>query len=313
MYRATGNIKYLDKLHQHIQSVLSNRDDKIGQSNYRNELAPTWGTDRYTKNKERMNYLVHTGLITYPMLDFTELIRKSNIVKYFDAADEILREAEQSVKYHDNEWRKDHYVYPEDFYDKDYIIPINQQAALGNSLVLLSKLTGKQEYMEKAMSLAKFIKDTSVQKHNNAEGYVLKDTFMPGKVKPDDKIVDISHAALTIHFAYLAYDNGIEFDRKDMERFAKTIKQLACDNDNHFPAYLDGRGDFDREIVAGQYSFLAEFEEEIYDSLIDLFFNHLRISQTAKYLQEDWWGTVMLGLSRLAICQNNSARIDLRD
>lgn len=134
MYRATGDEKYLRKLHSHIQSVLSNRDDKSGQTNYRDELACTWGTDRYTKNGEWMNFLVCTGMITYPMLDFVLLTRNFNIEEYFDAADEILREAEQSIKYHDNEWKGSYYVYPDDFYEKDYIVPINQQAVIGREV-----------------------------------------------------------------------------------------------------------------------------------------------------------------------------------
>jgi len=51
MYRATGDIKYLDKLHDHIESVLSNRDDKIEKKDYKNELVPCWGTDRNTKDR----------------------------------------------------------------------------------------------------------------------------------------------------------------------------------------------------------------------------------------------------------------------
>ncbi len=304
MYRATGDIKYLNKLYEHIYAVLASRDDKIGQKNYRNELSPTWGTNRYTKNKEWMNFLVHTGMITYPMLEFIQLIKNFNIEVYAYAGDEILRKVEQSIKYHDKEWKENHYVYPEDFYKKDYIIPINQQAAMGRSVILLYKLTGKQDYLEKAKLLAKFIKDKSIQK-NNAGGYVLRDAFLPGKTIPEDKIVDISHAALTIHFAYLAYKNGIVFNREDMKRFAKTIKQLAVDNGNHFPKYLDGTGNFDYEVVASQYSFLSEFDRAIYDSLTDLFFNHLKIDSTAKYMQEDWWGVVMLGLSRLALYQSS--------
>ena len=89
-----------------------------------------------------------------------------------------------------------------------------------------------------------------------------------------------------------------------MQEFTETIKELALINGNHFPKYLDGSGNFDYEVVAGQYAFLAEFDKRIYDSIIDLFFNHLKIHQTAKYMQEDWWGTVMLGLSRLALYQS---------
>jgi len=303
MYRATGNIKYLDKLYNHIKSVLANRDDKIGQKDYKGDLVPCWGTDRYTRNEAWMHFAVHTGMITYPMLEFVQLVRDSGIKKYSSVADDILQQVEESVKYHDKDWKGSYYVYPQDFYKKNYILPINQMAALGRSLILLYNLTGKEEYKYKSIALAKFIKIKSV-KQNGTGGYVLRDYFLPGNTKPEESIIDISHATLIIHFAYMAYKNGIVFDNEDMHKFAKTIRDLAQANDNHFPKFLDGTGNFDYEVTAGQYAFLAEFDKEIYSSIIDLFFNHLKINQTAKYMQEDWWGTVMLGLSRLILYQS---------
>jgi hypothetical protein len=229
-----------------------------------------------------------------------DLTKEFNIERYFDTADKVLKEVEQSIKYHDPEQKENYYVYPEDFYKKDYLIAINQQSAIGRSLILLYKITGEKKYLEKVRSLAKFIKDTSIKKDPTGR-YELRDAFMPGKTIPEGKIVDILHATLTIHFVYLAYKNGIIFTKEDMEKFTETIKWLAISNDNHFPRYLDGTGDFDYEITAGQYAFLAEFDRDIYDSVSDLLFNKLKINSTAKYMQEDWWGTVMLSLSRLVL------------
>jgi len=303
MFRATSDIKYLDKLYDHIKQVLSNRDDNIGKKDYKGELVPCWGTDRFTKNREWMHFAVHTGMITYPMLEFVQLVRESGIEKYFDYAQRILKQVEESIEYHDKDLKIDHYVYPEDFYKRDYIIPISQQSAMGRSLILLYELTGKEEYLNKVKYLARFIKNKSVIEYDK-DSYLLRNAFIPGKNMPESKIIDISHATVTIHFAYLAYKNNIVFDKKDMQRFAKTIKKLAINNSNRFPKFLDGTGNFDYEVTAGQYAFLSEFDEEIYTSIIDLFFNHLKIDKTAKYMQEDWWGTVMLGLSRLALFEN---------
>jgi len=300
MYKATGDVKYLDKLQAHTLSVLANRDDKIGRKDYKGELAPSWGTDRYTPNHEWMHFVAHTGMITYPMLEFVKLVKESNIEKYLVGANTILTQAEQAVRYHDKEWRQDYYVYPDDFYKKDYIVAMNQQAAIGRSLLLLYELTGNEEYLNRARLIAEFINAKGILQGNDG-GFLLLDRFTPGKTEPDSTIADISHATITIHFAYLAYENGIIFTEGDMAEFTKTIKSLAQANDNHFPKYLDGTGNFDYEIAAGQYAFLAEFDSEIYNSITDLLFNHLKVDQTAKYMQEDWWGTVMLSLSRLVL------------
>lgn len=177
-------------------------------------------------------------------------------------------------------------------------MPLSQQAVIGRSLILLYKLTNKEEYLDKASSIAKLIK-SSLQ-DNGSGGYIIG--IFPGKIT-DKNIADISHATTVIHFAYLAYCNDTVFNEQDMRRFTKTIKDLAEANNNHFPKYLNGTGNFDYEVTAGQYAFLAEFDREVYNSIIDLFFNHPKIDQTAKYMQEDWWGTVMLGLSRIAFFQ----------
>lgn len=304
MYRATGDVKYMHQLNEHIKRVLANRDDKIGQKDYKGDLVPCWGTDRYTRNKAWMHFIAHTGMITYPMLEFVCLVREMDIEEYLITADSIIEQVEESVKYHDKDWKGSYYVYPQDFYKKNYTVAINQMATLGRSLILLYNLTGKEEYGHKSRALARFIKVKSV-KQNDTAGYMLRDHFLPGNIAPEEVIVDISHANHTIHFAYMAYKSDIVFDEDDMHRFTKTIKNLAQGNDNHFPKFLDGTGNFDYEVTAEQYAFLAEFDKEVYDSIIDLFFNHLKIDQTAKYMQEDWWGTVMLSLSRLILYQGN--------
>jgi len=305
MYKATGDVKYLDRLDEHIKRILANRDDKIGLKDYKNELVPAWGTDRYTRDRAWMHFVAHTGMITYPMLEFVLVVREMNLEEHFTATNDVLYQVEEAVNYHNKDWRGVYYVYPEDFYKADYIVPVSQQAAIGRSLILLYKLTGKNEYLNKVKNLAEFIKNKAIEEDKASEKYLLRDAFIPDKTTPEDRIVDVSHATITIHFAYLAYKNDIVFDEEDMQKFTRTIKGLAQADDNHFPKSLDGSGNFDYEVTAGQYVFLAEFDNTIYDSIIDLFFNHLRIDQTAKYMQEDWWGTAMLGLSRLILYKSD--------
>lgn len=302
MYRATGDVKYLNKLHNHIESVLANRDDKTGQRDYKNELVPNWGTDRYTQKGEWLHFAAHTGMITFPIIEFVHMIRELGIEKDFVMSDIILQQVKQSIEYHNKEWKNNYYVYPEDFYDKENMpLPLSQQAAIARSLLFLYELTGEEKYLNKVSLIAELIKD-SLQ-DNGSGGYIVG-TFS-GKITNKNKVVDISHATTVIHFAYLAYCNDIIFNKQDMERFTKTIQDLAEANNNHFPKYLDGTGNFDYEVTAGQYAFLAEFNEDIYDSITDLLFDELEIASTAKYMQEDWWGTVMLGLSRIVSYQSS--------
>jgi len=301
MYRVTNDLEYLNKLHNHVQSVLANRDDKIGQKDYKNELVPSWGTNKYTKHGEWFHSAVVTGMIIYPMLEYAQLAKESGIEKYSIVADNVIQQVQESIKYHDREWKVDHYVFPEDFYKiENCVLPLSQQATIGRSLLLLYELTCKEEYCSKASLIAKLLKGLL---QNIGNGYKLG--LSPGEITDENKVGDISHSTITIHFAYLVYKNDIVFDKEDILRFTNTINNLAQANENHFPKYLDGTGNFDYEVTAGQYAFLAEFDREVYDLITDLFFNHLKIDQTAKYMREDWWGTVMLGLSRIALFQSN--------
>ncbi len=303
MYEASGDIKYLDKLHDHTQSILSKRDDRIGKLDYKGDQVPCWGTDKYTRNHAWMHFIVHTGMITYPMLEFVYLVRQSNIEKYLISGDIILRQVEESVEYHDKDWRNDHYVYPDDFYKKNYIVPISQQAAIGRTLLLLYELTGKEKYLKMTMAIAKLIETKSIKEERDGR-YLLRNAFQPGKDFPDDTMTDISHAAITIHFANLTYKKGIIFQREDIQKFTKTIMYLAENNNNHFPKYLDGTGDYEYEVAAGQYAFLAEYDPRLIGSIMELYFKHIKIEETTNGMKADWWGTVMLGLSRVILFQS---------
>lgn len=310
MFRATRDENYLDKLYEHIDSVMHNRDDFREQVDYKGELIPAWGTNRYTKNKTWMHFAVHTGMITYPMLEFVQLVRNFRIQRLTKEAETVLALVQESVNYHDKEWKPQEtgyglYTYPEDFYHKsNYVLPLNQQAAMGRSLILLWKLTNEKKYFERARDIALAIK-ASLQPAKFG-GYVWG--VQIGPLSDNNGLEDISHGAITIDFIRLAYEEGIVFTSQDIQRITFTIKHLLADG--RAERYVDGTGDYSYEIAAGQYAFLTPYDHEIWQLCYKLLFEIYRVDLTAKYFQEDWWGTVMLGIARLA---NNAKYIELEE
>lgn len=221
IFRATGDEGYLDKLYDHINSVIRNRDDFRGQLDYKGDLVPAWGTDRYTRDKAWIHFVVHTGMITYPMLEFVQLIREHGIEKLKDEAEAILARVRESVDYHDGQWIVQEtgfglYTYPEDYYRKpNYVIPLDQQAAMGRSLVLLWRLTGEEMYemyYEKARDIALAVKASLQQ--SNVDGYVWGVEI--GPLSDRNRVADISHSTLTVDFIRLAYEAGLVFNTNDM-------------------------------------------------------------------------------------------------
>jgi len=300
IFRATGDEKYLDKLYEHVESVLNNRDERRGKLDYKGDLVPAWGTNRYTKGSEWKHFVVHTGMITYPMLQLVLLVRKHSVDRLSAQAEDVLSRVEESIRYHDDQWVVQEagyglYVYREDFYHKpNYVCPLSQQAVMGRSLLLLGELTGNKVYLHQASDIATAIK-ASLQDNGN-EGYVWG-LFVSDK-QEDTTVADISHSTATIDFAMLAYQASIVFDQTDMGRFARTVRDLW--QNGRVPRYIDGTGDYAYDIAVGQYAFLAQFDPEIWDLCHDLLFKTYKVDIIGRYLQEDWWGTVMLGIARLA-------------
>lgn len=307
MFRATGDERYLDKLYAHIESVTRNRDDFRGQEDWKGALVPAWGTDRFTEGGEWLHFVVDTGMITYPMLEFVQLVREFKIERLSDEVEAVLARVKEAVDYHDREWALQEtgfglYTFPEDFYSRaNYVCPLSQQAAMGRSLLLLWTLTGEEKYRRKATDIAAALR-SSFQDGGDG-GYIWGVNV--GVILDSNPVADISHSTITIHFVDLAYKAGIQFASDDLGKIVATVKRLF--KGGRVADLIDGTGDYTYEITAGQYTFLTPYDCEIWKLCYDLLFEVHRVDLTAKYFQEDWWGTVMLGIARLA---NNARYIE---
>lgn len=115
MFRTTGDRDYLDRLLEHSALVLNQRDDNAGRTNYLGTQSPTWVCNIYSANGANYPWLVHSGMITYPMADFVQevfnnpALQNLNVqannptwagLSYMDVAWDLLNEVLATTNWH---------------------------------------------------------------------------------------------------------------------------------------------------------------------------------------------------------------------
>ena len=112
MYRATKDEKYIVRALEQLENVMKNRDDKRRVIDaVRGRILPAWGSVKYSggrfKGKNHV-WVVHTGMITYPMTLVVEIIRSDPRLykRYGKRADRLLRLVRESVDCHDEDFRQ---------------------------------------------------------------------------------------------------------------------------------------------------------------------------------------------------------------
>ena len=108
MYRHTGDRRYFDENLKLVRVVINNRDDRrVPQEQLWNgSVVPLWSDGTYS-SRGREAYVLHTGLIAYPIFDFLLLAREDpDLLAAFDPGeyDRILADVQAAVAFHDAEW-----------------------------------------------------------------------------------------------------------------------------------------------------------------------------------------------------------------
>jgi len=234
MFRLTQNPKYLQANLRCINAVLAVRDDRTGTKNFRGQAQPAWSCDKYSA-RGRAVFLVHTGMIVYPMLDAIQLARTSpnlpaDIKKQFD---QLLPTALESVHLHDRQWR-DGPAPDEGFYigqDEEPLLddkpqPANRLSAMGRCLWTAWLITHDSQYRTRAIALGWYIKHRLPVGEDGAYywAYALASSPATGPVQRTEVAgEDLSHATLSVSFPILLAQNHEVFTDQDMRRFAKTV------------------------------------------------------------------------------------------
>lgn len=244
-YEGTGDAKYLDRLTWRFDKILALRDDRFGRKDVsRDRVMKAWGSTKYTGGVWHC-WLVHAGMITFPAARFVRLVYENprELGKYRSKADEYLRAIQETVSEYDEEWHNGPGV-GEGYYSEagtqftDYL-PLNQMNAMGQTLFELYRVTHDKQHLSKAVRLAQFFKNRIKKCENGAYDWSYKPPIEPGPSSGED----VSHAAINVSFAEIAYENGAVFKAEDMQAFAATFTKNICRPDGSFASNVSGDGD----------------------------------------------------------------------
>jgi len=230
MYQATKDTQYLDKFIVHGDSVLKQRDSERGVKDYRGLSLPAWrGGPRYTGNGTYKIFDVHTAMIAYPYAQFATIVNSSsNLSAYKSYADKYLRAAKDAVAVHDGEWTE---TATEMYLGR----PFNMTLSLGSVFLEIYRASGDVSYKNKGVKIATHFKNNLTL--DSATGSYLWKYMLTR----DYGWEDLSHGAVDIDFAYLAYKTNI-FNTTDMQRFGNTIQKKLIKSDGNIANRVDGSG-----------------------------------------------------------------------
>ncbi len=279
MYRATLDPMYLDRLAMHIDGVLTQRDDARGLTDYRGVSGACWRNLHYQPDNQAYCYVVHTGMLTYPMVEYARLVRRDGLEEelapdgesHGSKASRYITAAQQSVAFHEDQWNQaGYYIFRPDATFLDYAgtdVPLNQSNALGRTLIVLYELTGEESYRQKAEALAVRFRE---QCTTGADGTLLWN-YWGGAYTGSGE--DISHAALNVGFAVLAAQQGFGFSAQDMSAMARTFVERVYVDDATFSDRIGGgstNGSSYRPQV-GRWVILSPMRTSIYTAVRDVY------------------------------------------
>lgn len=303
IYESTGDEKYLKKFIKQANDVISNTDQARKINDYKGRERVGWSATKYTIDNKPMVFVVHTGMIVYPFLKFALIVKNKSLRDYENVAKDYITFSQLAIKEFDNQYKFDT-TKNEGFYlwegdeplktDLKAPIPLNYQTALGRCLLLLYILTNDKNYLEKAEGIARYFKNNLVLEDGRyIWGY-------RADIKKYLQVEDISHGAIDLEFAVLAFKTGIVFNYNDMLKFANTFKKLqkndgfykflnATDGKTENP-YVNAPGD--QSDAVGRWLDLSEFDCGVYNSVKSYYVKN-KLKSKKEHPQ------VLLGLTKL--------------
>ncbi len=266
-FRATGDPHWLDKLADHAWHVLQQRDDYRGVTEYDGSSGPCWRATKYSPAGQGYCWVVHSGMIAWPMVEFVVLVGEhpeladrvafDGVSTLGQMADLFLAAVEETVAWHDPQW----HLGPapnQGFYAGDpnatflpavagKALPLNQMDAMGRTLVQLWKATGEVDYLDKAVRLGNTLR--AALELDGAGAWVWNywgDAYSaPGE--------DVSHGAISVDFARRLHEVGLVFDEEDMRRFGRTFMEHVYVDEDTLADHVGGpEGGVDGGSFVGQ-------------------------------------------------------------
>ncbi len=278
---------------------------------------------------QKASFLVHTGMITYPIAWLSRIILTDPKLRRDPAlkakAERYIAACEDALAVHDDDWRENDrgegwYVFPKGSpVDLDGVeMPANQFLAPARTMLHLAPITGRQDYADRAAKMARTFKNQLVLGDNGAyswnywldwgkvsRGYQVADDVSEYRLsyccatQPED----ISHGHIDLDLAIQAFHEGTVFTGQDMSRLAKTFtRNIATFTPSGDPTVWitvagdGGRGNLEFDRLAAGWVAAAPWDDAIFRHVLSIYQNedeNISPDQT-------FYGFVVLGVGNLA-------------
>jgi hypothetical protein len=254
-------------------------------------------------------FAVHTGMITLPIAHFVRTVLHTPKLllnrRYRIKALEYLFAVRAAVAVHDAEYRvtengEGTLIWlkgsPQQWDGSEQ--PINQTLSWGQTIAELAMITGERRYRERTAAMATMLRgqlalDASRDSYswhywptfgNIYNGYAKTGSpetdvsiYNPNLATPQRQIEDISHAAIAVEFAGIAYKARLGLTRPEMERLTRTFTRNVARQQDGIGAstYLRVNGtvnaNFEYAGQAPRWMQLAAWDPAVYQHSLAVF------------------------------------------
>ena len=184
VYESTKETKWLKKISMQIDDLLMHRDHLMGRVDWRGYSLPSWSSTNDPEKYDPYHQPVLIGLLVYPILRFTEIVRSDQLEHYYDEADRYLQAALDALAVLDHDiwkynpassipeeacldlWREEkeaygtigyyvgHLYYAEPYFAErrylpDQMLPYNQSLSVAMCFPVLYRITKDDIWKEK--------------------------------------------------------------------------------------------------------------------------------------------------------------------
>ncbi len=260
MFEVDNDTIWLNKLSKHGYDIMASAQDVPDDTSvsYDPKIADGylgWGTDHYSDDGNYTEYLVHEGHFCTELAKFVLTVYQNDVLynQFGTRADSILHFLEKNVvgKWY-AVWDSNLVVNPSGTLDGSYpnwvgsenlsIIPVNQYVAYGHfllELIQISKTNYYTPYNTDYLPWYQQVVTDMATEFRSMLHYLPEIDAYTWKYAKNCCTNDVSHSAIDVMYAYECYQNGIEFDFTDMNRFANLyVRQLWKNPQNVWDAEL---------------------------------------------------------------------------
>jgi hypothetical protein len=239
IFEVTRDTKWLDLLTQHFDVMAYNLE-----RNTDGRLA--WQTASFSADKTTpYDYVVHDGEVLYPIARFIAAVSGDPTLARYQAQADAYRnliETELIPKW-DRYWRElpdDRGIYL--FRGSPMSLPHNQYSSWGKMLLVVHRITGNQEYLDKATRLGRLFKSQLRLVDDHYEWHYW-DPAGPWDCKEDGSPAHWvgtefgGYHAMDVSFAGELWKAKVVFDDTDMQRFVNTHLKVMWNQSIEKPAF----------------------------------------------------------------------------